>query len=49
LSIQLYVKQTEVENEHKIDKIITELKTEQKLYNNSLDSLFEMLNEFDIK
>lgn len=49
LSVQLYVKQTQIANEHKTEELIAEIKTGQKLTNASLENLFTQLKNIGIK
>jgi type I restriction enzyme M protein len=49
LSLQLYVKQAEVANEHNIENLITEVKAGQKQINASLDNLFTELKNIGIE
>lgn len=48
LSVQLYVKQTEVANEHNIEELIADVKTGQKQINESMESLFTQLENIGI-
>ncbi len=48
LSLQLYVKQVEVENEHDTKILISEIKDRQKQVNISLENLFTQLNNIGI-
>jgi hypothetical protein len=49
LSLQLYVKQAEVANEHNTVDLIKEIKTGQKQINASLENLFTQLKNIGIK
>lgn len=48
LSLQLYVKQAAVENEHKTEELIADIKEGQKKINASLEKLFGQLKEIGI-
>jgi type I restriction enzyme M protein len=48
LSLQLYVKQIVVENGHKTENLISEIKDGQKQINNSIDNLFSQLKNIGI-
>jgi type I restriction enzyme M protein len=49
LNIQLYFKQNNVKNEFKMNEIISEIKSGQKHINNSLQNLFNQLDNLGIK
>jgi len=49
LSLQLYVKQIALDNEHNTEKLIADIKAGQKQINDSLDNLFTQLNEIGIE
>ena len=49
LSLQLYVKQTAIENEHNTEDLIADIKTGQKKINESLDNLFIQLKNIGIE
>lgn len=49
LSLQLYVKQTEVANEHNTEDLIVDIKTGQKQINASIENLFTQLKNIGIK
>jgi type I restriction enzyme M protein len=48
LSLQLYVKQIVIENGHKTENLISEIKDGQKQINNSIDNLFSQLKNIGI-
>lgn len=48
LSLQLYVKQIVIENGHKTENLISEIKAGQKQINNSIDNLFAQLKNIGI-
>lgn len=48
LSLQLYVRQMEVDNEHNTNDLIEEIRSGQKQVNNSLDTLFKNLKDIGI-
>jgi len=49
LSLQLYVKQIEVDNKHNTEDLIAEIKSGQRLISNSLENLFSQLKNIGIK
>ncbi len=49
LSLQLYVKQTEVANEHNTEHLIEEIRNGQKQVNGSIEILFKKLKDIGIK
>lgn len=49
LSLQLYVKQTAIDNEHNTETLISNIKTGQKKINTSLDILFTQLKNLGIE
>lgn len=49
LSLQLYVKQIALDNEHNTEKLISDLKTNQKEINFSLENLFAQLKNVGIE
>lgn len=49
LSVQLYVKQAAIENEHNTEKLIAEIKTGQQQINASLENLFTQLKNIGIE
>ncbi|EKD27989.1 MAG: hypothetical protein ACD_79C00469G0001 [uncultured bacterium] len=48
LSVQLYVKQAEIANEHNTEKLIADIKAGQKQINDSLKNLFSQLEDIGI-
>ena len=48
LSVQSYVKLTEIANGHNVEELISEIRDTQKQFNNSLNSLFTKLNDIGI-
>jgi hypothetical protein len=49
LSLQLYVKQAEVANEHNTEELIADIKAGQKQINASLENLFIQLKNIGIE
>ncbi len=49
LNIQLYFKQNNAINENKVEDLITEIKSSQKLINNSLQNLYSQLDKIGIE
>ncbi len=49
MSIQLYVKQVAIENEHNTEKLIADIKTGQAQINASIENLFTQLNNIGIE
>ncbi len=49
LSLQLYIKQAEVANEHNTEDLIEEVKKGQKQINASLENLFTQLENIGIE
>ncbi len=49
LNIQLYFKQNYTVNENKVEDLITEIKSSQKLINNSLQDLYSQLDKIGIE
>ena len=49
LSLQLYVKQAVIDNQHNTEDLLTEIKTGQKQINSSLDNLYTQLKSIGIE
>jgi len=49
LSLQFYVKQLVIDNNHNTSDLLSDIKENQKLINNTLDNLFSQLNNIGIK
>ena len=49
LNIQLYFKQNNILNEHKIDELISDIKSKQQLIDNSLLNLYNQLDKIGIE
>ena len=49
LSLQLYVKQAEIANEHNTEDLIADIKTRQKQINASVENMFTQLKNIGIK
>jgi len=49
LSLQLYVKQITVENEHNTQRLIADIKTGQEQINFSLENLFTQLRNIGVE
>jgi type I restriction enzyme M protein len=49
LSVQLYVKQTAIDNKHNREDLVADVRTGQKQVNTSLDNLFKRLKEMGIE